>query len=192
MRSRFCTRSVSPRTSPSASESNTVVMPAAAICVSCAITADRLGHLHAGARREVLLHVVGVQLDQAGHEVVAVEVDGAGDVRAAVGDFGDAAVAHHDRAVELGIGGDDAGVGEDRLDAHASTPQSFRKGDVVDAGGQRIAHGGVVEDADDRRAGVAALVDQLDHAVAVGGIERGGGLVEQQDRDSRRSASARC
>ena len=39
----------------------------------------------------------------------------------------------------------------------------------------------VVEDADDRRAGLAALMDQLDHAVAIGGIERGRGLVEQQD-----------
>ena len=40
----------------------------------------------------------------------------------------------------------------------------------------------VVEDADDRRAGVAALADQVDHAVAVGDIERGGRLVEQQHR----------
>ena len=48
MRSLFCTRSVSPRTSPSASESNTVVMPAAAICVSCAIRAGMLGHLTPG------------------------------------------------------------------------------------------------------------------------------------------------
>ena len=48
MRVRFFTRSVSPRTSPSDSESNTVVMPAAAICVSCAITAGRLGHCTPG------------------------------------------------------------------------------------------------------------------------------------------------
>jgi len=48
MRSLFCTRSVSPRTSPSDSESNTVVMPAAAIWVSCAITAGTAGHFTPG------------------------------------------------------------------------------------------------------------------------------------------------
>ena len=48
-----------------------------------------------------------------------------GDVRAAVGDFGNQPVAQHHRAVELAIGGDDAGVGQDQLDAHAGTPTDF-------------------------------------------------------------------
>ncbi len=48
MRSRFWTRSDLPWTSPSASESNTVVMPAALICVSCAMTAETLGHFTPG------------------------------------------------------------------------------------------------------------------------------------------------
>ncbi len=46
----------------------------------------------------------------------------------------------------------------------------------------RLAHRDVVEDTDDRRAGFAALADQVDHAVTVGGVERRGRLVEQQDR----------
>ena len=101
MRARFSTRSVSPRTSPSASESNTVVMPAGGDLGVVRHYRGQARPLDARARREVLLHVVGVQLDQTRHEVVALEVDGIRNLRPAVGDFGYKAVAHDDRAVEL-------------------------------------------------------------------------------------------
>ena len=52
----------------------------------------------------------------------------------------------------------------------------------MDAGGDGVANAGVVKDADDGRAGIAALADQLDHAVPIGSIERGCRFVEQQDR----------
>src|SRR5690242_9983604 len=58
----------------------------------------------------------------------------------------------------------------------------LRKGDIVGTGRQRLAHREVVEDADDGCSGLAALADQVDHAVAVGLIERGRRLIEQQHR----------
>jgi hypothetical protein len=82
--------------------------------------------LYAGTWREVLLHVVGMQLDQAGHQVVALEVDRRGAGGVAGRDLDDAAIAHNDGAVELGIAGNDAAVGEDLVTAfgvtHAATP----------------------------------------------------------------------
>jgi hypothetical protein len=77
--------------------------------------------LDAWSRREVLFHVVGMQLDEPRHEIVALQVDGAG-VAAALADIDDVAVAHHDGAVELGVGGDDAAVREDDLGTHACAP----------------------------------------------------------------------
>ena len=56
-------------------------------------------------------------------------------------------------------------------------------GDVDDAVGDAVAHVVVVEDAERwRRPARFLLADQLDDDGAVGGVERGGGLVEQQDR----------
>src|SRR5512139_3223472 len=48
------------------------------------------------------------------------------------------------------------------------------------AAGHGVAHFLVVEDADHRGPRDAGFVDQLDHDTPVGGVERGGGLVEQQ------------
>ena len=58
-------------------------------------------------------------------EVARGDDDGIGNVRAAVGNFGDQPIAHYHRAVELRISGDDTGVGQDQLDAHAGTPTEF-------------------------------------------------------------------
>ncbi|MND05491.1 hypothetical protein D3C83_263120 [compost metagenome] len=40
-----------------------------------------------------------------------------------------------------------------------------------------------MENAEDRAAGGTPLIDQFDDPIAVGGIERGGRLVEQQHRE---------
>jgi hypothetical protein len=76
----------------------------------------------AGTRREVLLEIVGMQLDQARHEIVAFEIGGAGGARAARIHLDDAAVADHDSAVEFGIERDHAGVRENRFSAHVCAP----------------------------------------------------------------------
>src|SRR5258707_15322490 len=58
----------------------------------------------------------------------------------------------------------------------------YSGGDFVDSIGQQLAHAEIVEDADQSAAGIAALRDQLDDAVAIVGVERGGRRIEQEDR----------
>ena len=70
----------------------------------------------------------------------------------------------------------DARVGED-LFVHAVL--SLRA-ELDAAVGDGVAHFLVVEDADDGAAALLGLADQLDHDAAVGRVQRGGGLVEQQ------------
>ena len=71
-------------------------------------------------RHEMLFHIVGVDLDQAGYQVVAVAVDGGGQSRRRPVDRGNVAVGDMD-----GTGGDlvpqdDARIGEDALARHAA------------------------------------------------------------------------
>src|SRR4051812_46030077 len=55
--------------------------------------------------------------------------------------------------------------------------------------GDRLAHVLVVGDGDDRGAALLLLADEAGDDGAIGGIERGGGLVEQQDRTIRQKAA---
>src|SRR5471030_3146827 len=70
----------------------------------------------------MLLEIVGVQLDQARQEIVAVEIGGAGGAAAAFAHLCDLSVADDHRTVEFAVGHDDAGIGENVLGTHAATP----------------------------------------------------------------------
>jgi hypothetical protein len=79
-----------------------------------------LGPLHLRARHQVALEVVGVHLDQAGQQVVALEVDG-GHAGVAVVQRGDAAVHHRETALHQLVRQHHAGVGEHHRSAHWRT-----------------------------------------------------------------------
>jgi len=71
---------------------------------------------HLRPRRVLSLELVGVQLDQAGEQPVAFEVDIAGAARAgSFADLDDDAVAHDHHALDGRVGEHDASVAEDRL-----------------------------------------------------------------------------
>ncbi len=70
---------------------------------------------HAGARRVVALHVVGVKLDEARQQIVALEVDAAGKRRA---DIGDPALLDLHRTQDHFVPEHDAGIGEDQRVGH--------------------------------------------------------------------------
>ena len=55
-------------------------------------------------------------------------------------------------------------------------------GHVHDPVGYAVPHVEIVEDADEGRALRLARLDQSDHSLAVGGVEGGGRLVEDQQR----------
>src|SRR6202162_6712661 len=55
--------------------------------------------------------------------------------------------------------------------------------DVDDGVGDAVAHGRVVHDRDDRGAAPLALGDQVDDHRGILRVERGGRLVEQQERE---------
>jgi len=76
---------------------------------------------HAGARHQVLLEVVGVQLDQARQQPVAFPVLGAGQLRPAPVDGPDAATVDHDTAREGLAGRHDACIADDSF-AHDGFP----------------------------------------------------------------------
>src|SRR5262245_843253 len=63
-----------------------------------------------------------------------------------------------------------------------------KAGDIDDGIGDAVADIGIVHDGDDAGAAALALGDQIDHVCGIGGIERGGWLVEQQDRQIRQQA----
>ena len=67
------------------------------------------------ARLHLAFQIVGVGIDDAGDQVVAVEVVGGGRAGAARLHVGDATVSHHQCAVQRRIGQHQDGVGEDRL-----------------------------------------------------------------------------
>ena len=48
----------------------------------------------------MLFQIVGMELDQTGQHVIAIEVDGAGQLARALGHFGDHPVMHDQRAAE--------------------------------------------------------------------------------------------
>ena len=68
-------RSLSKPRSPRHSASNTVVTPAAAHCASCATIAERDGQRASAARLHLAFQIVGVHIDHAGNQVVAVQID---------------------------------------------------------------------------------------------------------------------
>ena len=78
---------------------------------------------HPRPRHEMRLEMVGVQLDQAGQQKVALAVDPAFRA-AAFADLDDAAVVDRDPSREDAVGGDDLGVGQDEgvggVEFHAS------------------------------------------------------------------------
>ena len=76
------------------------------------------------------------------------------------------------------------------LRAHAAIFPGAKCGHVDDAVGDGLAHVGVVEDAEQGDALALLACDHLDDHLAVLGVERGGRLVEQQDR-MRRDEAAR-
>src|SRR5262245_18397779 len=55
-------------------------------------------------------------------------------------------------------------------------------GDIDDGVGNCIAHVVVVDDGDDGHSAALLLNDQVDHDRAIGGVERCGRLIEQEDR----------
>src|SRR3954471_21365546 len=61
---------------------------------------------------DLALEVIRMHVDDAGHQVVALEVGGAGHVAAPALDVADAGALEHDRAVDDLVGQDDAGVGQ--------------------------------------------------------------------------------
>ena len=73
---------------------------------------------HAGARRIMAFEVIGVKLDQAGDQIVALHVVAmAGRVFRDVGDF---AIAHHERAMHDLVLKHDPRIGENGFGAHSS------------------------------------------------------------------------
>src|SRR5262249_22290403 len=63
-----------------------------------------------------------------------------------------------------------------------------KAGDVDNAVGDTVADIGIVHDGDDGGTAAFAFGKQIDHVCGIGGIERGGWLVEQQDRQIREEA----
>jgi hypothetical protein len=72
----------------------------------------------AGARFEMLLHIVGMDLDQAGQQIIAFEV--VTTRHAGIADLGDAPVGHAQRAFDHRVGGHDPRVVENQFVFHAA------------------------------------------------------------------------
>src|SRR3546814_7687862 len=85
--------------------------------------------IHARARVHVFFQIVGMQLDQAGHQVIALQVLRLRQLTAARADVMDLAVAHGDRAQEDFATAYHAGIGEYllRSEEHTSELQSLMR-----------------------------------------------------------------
>ena len=132
------------------------------------------------------LEMIGVQFDQPGHDEVAGGILAAGR-RSAFAELGDTAICDGDpAALDHAVGEHDAGIAEDGFaaDVISFLPScgSGKRGHVDDAVGNQMADLVVMDDRDHRHALALLLGDQFDHDGAVGGIERGRRLVQQQDR----------
>ena len=143
--------------------------------------------VHLRARHVVRFEMIGVQLDQAGHDQVAAGVLAACR-RIALAELGDAAVGEGDpAALDHAVGQHDAGVAEDglvpcrshHLFLHAAAANDVTS-TIRSAIRWRISSSWTI-------ATMATpwrffSLDQLDHDGAIGRVERGGRLVQQQDR----------
>ncbi len=174
-------RSLSKPRSPRHSASSTVVTPAAAHCASCASSAERDGQRAFDARLHLAFQIVGMHVDDAGDQEVAVHVQRAGQGGPPGRDLPD-----HRRLPSPAC----------RRPTRSAAPGSRWSGwsgascSVLQRrhGKQTIGHGVahlvVVEDADNGNPPRLGIGDHADHHVPVGRVQRGGRLVQQQDRMS--------
>lgn len=138
---------------------------------------------HFGARDEMLFEVVGVKLHKAGHQVVAFQIDAFRERARAVVERDDAPVADDEGAFDNRVGGDQPGVGE----------YGFVHGCMLlmKKGYGRLT--GMVRSATASRATSswkmptmagpvpARFADQIDDHLPVRAVQRGRGLVEQEN-----------
>ncbi len=73
---------------------------------------------HARAWSDVLLEIVGVQLDQARQQIVTSAIGGAGGAKRTRSELNDQSVSYDDAALDDGVGRDDSGICEDQFFAH--------------------------------------------------------------------------
>ena len=131
---------------------------------------------HLGAGDEMFFEVVGVQLHKAGEQVVAFQID-------AFVEGGDVAVADKKAPFHDRVGRDQPGVGEYGF-VHIVIPlgKSLRALHGDGAVGHGFTGHVVMEDAHNGGSGLSRLTDQIDDHLPVRAVQRGGGLVEQEDR----------
>lgn len=76
---------------------------------------------HIRSRRDVALEIVRVELDQAGQQEIAVEIERARDARTPVADLGDPAIAAHQMSLYHPVAQDQAYIVEHEVGRHAAS-----------------------------------------------------------------------